>query len=136
MSYRSDLDAAHSRITSLEREKKELEKKLQEEAEKAIEEASKKKEVKMRCSQCNGRFHRMGWALFGSLAGIVLSGFFVWFLYTVITENGPEDCYVKGEGLVFNLMREMNWGEDRTIGQYRSMKEALDDAAKLGCKIK
>lgn len=132
MPYRNELDAAHARINSLEQDKRSLLDKLR----RKPKTPKPKKVPKVKCKQCGGWFHRMGLALFGIVSALILAGGFSWFLYTVITEHGPGDCYIQSEGLVFNLNRTVEWGSDKTIGQYRSMDEALQDAEKVKCEIK
>lgn len=130
MPWRNDLHSAHGEIDRLKREKDELKEKIR---------LGQKKEKKVKCETCGGWFHRargVSRAMFFGLLGIGLAACFAWFSYTVATEHGPTYCYIKGDGLVFKLMRNVEWGRDRTVGSYRSMKEALDDAAKLRCELK
>ena len=136
MSYRDDLDAAVNRASALDRENDQLRAAL--EAAKVSKEAlqaAKKKEPKVRCKACNGPFHRVGFAMFFGAIGVVLALGLLSFLFIVATEHGARDCYVEGQGLTFTLMRTVDWGEDRTVGEYRSMQEALDDAARIKCKV-
>lgn len=129
--FRNDLDAAHSRISSLEDQNRELIEKLK------LKPKPKKpeKEKKVKCTECGGPFRAMGQVVAGAVIGLVVAGLFVWVMSLVITERGPKGCYIKGDGLVFKLKRTVDWGEDTVVGSYRSMDEALADAAKIKCEI-
>jgi hypothetical protein len=126
--YRNDIHSAHAKISSLEREKDELHKKL----------ADKEKRVK--CKECGGRWHRIRglavtvfWGVLAAVVGLAGAGF----IYMAVVQNGPTGtCYVKGDGLTFKLVRTIDWGSDETIGTYRSMDEDLTDAEKVKCQVK
>lgn len=123
--YRSGIHSAHAKIQDLEREKHDLQQRL--------------REKKMKCKTCGGWFHRAreaSIAMFWGALGIGLAAILAVFLYTAATEHGPTYCYVKSEGLIFKLVRNVEWGSDRTVGDYRSMDEALKDAEKIHCEVK
>lgn len=140
--YRDDLAAAQARNADLERKNRNL----SEENRRLGSEVSTlrlkipktkkpKKEKKVKCPRCGGRFHRMGLMMFGIVTAMILFGGLSWLIYTAATEHGPGDCYVESEGMTFKLMQTIEWGSDRQIGQYRSMDEALQDAEKLRCPV-
>lgn len=134
MSYRDDLDAAVNRASSLDRENAQLRKELND-AKAPKKQPKEWKEPKVDCPTCKGPFYRIGAAVFLSSLGVILGlGIFLLF-YTMITEHGDGNCYVQGEGLVFKLKKTVHWGEDRTVGEYRSVPEALVDASRIGCKV-
>jgi hypothetical protein len=131
MSYRDDLDAAVNRASALDRENE----KLREALEATKVDAARKKETKVKCPECKGPFYQLGLAAFFGTIGAILALGVLGFLFIVITEHGARNCYVEAEGLTFTLNRTIDWGKDRTVGKYRSMQEALDDAAKIHCKV-
>lgn len=139
--YRDDLEAAQTRVSNLERENKGLN---DENKRLGIEVATLRRKIppdkpkkvkKMKCRECGGRLHRVGLALFGIVAAVIVFGSLAWLIYTAATEHGPSGCYVESEGMTFKLKQSIEWGSDRTIGQYRSMDEAIQDANKINCQV-
>ena len=125
--YRSGLHSAHAKIDQLEREKQ------------ALQEQLKEKSVK-RCGSCGGWFARMGglfWALFGWAFGLTLAGSLAFLAWQGISNSKPSGyCYIQGRDLMFDLYREISWGQDETVGTYRTMDEALVDAQKIQCDVR
>jgi hypothetical protein len=139
--YRDDLAAAQARNADLERKNRNLSeenRRLGSEVSTLrlkIPKTKPKKVKKMKCRECGGRFHRMGLLMFGIVSAILIFGSLFWLIYTAATENGPGGCYIQSESMTFKLMQTIEWGNDRQIGQYRLMDEALQDAEKLHCPV-
>lgn len=123
MSYRDDLEAAHARIASLEKQ-------LQDKP------PPPPKEKKMRCHGCGGRGRRIGRAVFAATlaVGVLLPLLYV--IGNAITNRTVRNCYVESEAMTFNLMREIDWSNDRMLGRYRTMDELMADADRLHCPVK
>lgn len=93
----------------------------------------------MKCKSCGGRGHRIGMALFGLFGGMAVGAVILALLFlagNAIANRSDGDCYVESETMTFKLKRVVNWGEDRVLGQYRTMEELLSDAVKVGCPVR
>jgi hypothetical protein len=131
MVYNDNLKAAHSRIHALEIENKNLKTKKQPEP---------PKEKKVKCNNCGGWFHRIGGAVTAVVIGLlVLAGAAAaaYPLYMSIFESEAGDCYVEYDtnSNRHMLYQTVTWDSDRTMGEYKTVQEAIDEAKVVGCSL-
>ena len=131
MVYKDDLKAAHSRIRSLEMENRDLKTKKQPEP---------PKEKKVKCTKCGGWFHRIGGALFGVFLtivalGVVAAGSYP--LYMTVFESEAKGCYIEysTNSNRYMLHQTVTWGGDRTLGEYKTVEEALSESKVMKCPM-
>lgn len=123
MSYRDDLDAAHSRIVVLEDRLDEANARnaeLEEELEYGVEEGPGMKEELLSI------LHTL--LIFGGL------GISVYALYA--THGTPGKCYIEHSFGSHDLVQERNWGMDDEIASFETPQEALQFARELGCPMR
>jgi hypothetical protein len=127
--HRDAIHSAYGKIDRLEKEKLELEKRLN---------TGKKEKVK--CKECGGRFARIGKALFNAGVSAILMVVMLVIPYNLIVYNEATHCYVESyqhdDRYRMDLMRNVDWGKDYLIGRYRNMDVAIKEAALLKCEIK
>lgn len=131
MVYKDNLKAAHSRIHALEMENNEL---------KTQKKPEPPKEKKVKCKTCGGWFHRIGGALFGVFITIVLlaavaAGLYP--AYMAVFESKAEGCYIEYDTTANRHMlhQTISWGGDRTMGEYKTVQEAIEEAKIMKCPL-
>jgi len=131
MVYKDNLNAAHARIHSLEMENSKLKKQKK---------PKTPKEKKVKCTTCGGWFHRTGKALTNLVIatlvwGAVAAGAYP--LYMLIFHREIKDCYIEYSSSRnrHELLRTVEWGMDRDMGEYNTAQAAIEDAKTLNCPL-
>ena len=118
MPYKDDLGAAHHRIHTLEQE--------------LAAQPEPEEEKVEKCGQCGGFLAEVVFPAILSLG--ILVGIGVLFVHC----GDRGDCYIEegwSSDSPFDLVQEVTFGTDDTIGSFKTMDEALDAARKIKCSI-
>lgn len=131
MVYKDDLTAAHGMIHKLEMENNALKKKK-------VPEPPKEKKVK--CNKCGGWFHRIGGAVMSVVFGLIVLGACAagsYPLYMALFNSEARGCYMeyKTSSNRYILNQTVDWGNDRTLGEYKTVQEGLDEAKVMQCPM-
>lgn len=131
MVYQDNLKAAHSRIHALEMENKELKTKKRPEP---------PKEKKVKCKSCGGWFHRIGGAVASVVFGLIALVGVAAALYPAymhVFESEAEGCYIEYDTTSNRhmLYQNVTWGSDRTMGEYKTVEEAIAEAKVMACSL-
>lgn len=125
--YRNDLEAAHARIASLERQL-------------AGKQEQEEEEVRVTCPECGGWFRGIAKTAFFSFLGLVIGlGIVVGFTLSTRSCGDLGSCYIRNDGdsqQGYLLMRTVDGKNDMEVGEYGTIEAAVKDAKTIGCELK